>query len=36
MDFSFSKEQLMLRDLARKFAENEMRPILQEYAHDGP
>jgi len=31
MDFSFSKEQLMLRDLARKFAENEMRPILKEY-----
>ena len=31
MDFSFSEEQLMLRDLARKFAENEMRPILQEY-----
>ena len=31
MNFSFSEEQLMLRDLARKFAENEMRPILQEY-----
>lgn len=31
MDFSFSEEQLMLRDLARKFAENEMRPILKEY-----
>ncbi|MCK5916541.1 MAG: acyl-CoA dehydrogenase family protein, partial [Deltaproteobacteria bacterium] len=31
MDFSFSEEQLMLRDLARKFANNEMRPILQEH-----
>jgi alkylation response protein AidB-like acyl-CoA dehydrogenase len=31
MNFSFTEEQLMLRDLARKFAENEMRPILREY-----
>jgi len=31
MNFSFTEEQLMLRDLARKFAENEMRPLLREY-----
>ncbi|MBN2707229.1 MAG: acyl-CoA dehydrogenase family protein [Deltaproteobacteria bacterium] len=31
MDFSLTEEQLMLRDLARKFAENEMRPRLKEY-----
>ena len=30
MDFSFTQEQLMLRDMARKFAENEMRPLLRE------
>jgi alkylation response protein AidB-like acyl-CoA dehydrogenase len=31
MNFSFTQEQLMLRDLARKFAQNEMRPLLREY-----
>ncbi|MCK5540915.1 MAG: acyl-CoA dehydrogenase family protein, partial [Deltaproteobacteria bacterium] len=31
MNFSYTEEQLMLRDLARKFAENEMRPLLREY-----
>ncbi|MEA2108620.1 MAG: acyl-CoA dehydrogenase family protein, partial [Pseudomonadota bacterium] len=31
MNFSFTEEQLMLRDLARKFAENEMRPLLREH-----
>ena len=30
MNFSLSEEQLMLRDLAKKFAENEMRPRLRE------
>ncbi len=30
MNFSLTEEQLMLRDLARKFAENEMRPLLHE------
>ncbi|MBN2809789.1 MAG: acyl-CoA dehydrogenase family protein [Deltaproteobacteria bacterium] len=30
MDFSFTQEQIMLRDMARKFAENEMRPRLRE------
>ena len=31
MNFSFTQEQLMLRDLARKFAQNEMRPLLRDY-----
>ena len=31
MNFSFTQEQLMLRDMARKFAENEMRPLLREH-----
>jgi len=31
MNFSFTEEQRMLRDLARKFGENEMHPLLREY-----
>lgn len=31
MDFALTEEQLMLRDMARKFAEQEMRPTLKEY-----
>jgi len=31
MNFALSEEQLMLRDMARKFAEQEMAPTLQEY-----
>lgn len=31
MDFALTEEQLMLRDLARKFAEKEMRPLLKDY-----
>jgi butyryl-CoA dehydrogenase len=31
MKFELSEEQLMLRDMARKFAEQEMAPTLQEY-----
>ena len=31
MNFELTGEQLMLRDMARKFAENEMLPTLKEY-----
>ena len=31
MNFEFSEEQVMLRDMARKFAEQEMLPTLREY-----
>jgi alkylation response protein AidB-like acyl-CoA dehydrogenase len=31
MNFEFSEEQKMLRDMARKFAEQEMQPSLREY-----
>ncbi|MEA2040528.1 MAG: acyl-CoA dehydrogenase family protein, partial [Thermodesulfobacteriota bacterium] len=33
MNFELSEEQVMLRDMARKFAEQEMLPTLQEYEH---
>ncbi|MBW1645678.1 MAG: acyl-CoA dehydrogenase family protein [Deltaproteobacteria bacterium] len=35
MDFSLSEEQLMFRDLARKFAEGELRPRLREAEQQG-
>jgi len=31
MNFELSEEQMMLRDMARKFAEQEMAPTLQDY-----
>ena len=31
MDFEFSEDQIMLRNMARKFAEQEMLPTLREY-----
>jgi butyryl-CoA dehydrogenase len=31
MNFELSEEQLMLRDMSRRFAEQEMAPTLQEY-----
>ena len=31
MNFEFSEEQIMLRDMARKFAEQEMQPSLRDY-----
>jgi len=31
MDFELSQEQKMLRDMARKFAEQDMLPSLREY-----
>ncbi len=31
MNFELSQEQKMLRDMARKFAEQEMLPSLREY-----
>ena len=34
MNFELSQEQKMLRDMARKFAEQEMMPTLQEYEHE--
>ena len=30
MDFNLSQEHLMLRDLYRKFAENEVKPLAEE------
>lgn len=30
MDFNLSQEHLMLRDLYRKFAENEVKPPLRK------
>ena len=30
MDFNMSQEHLMLRDLYRKFAENEVKPLAEE------
>lgn len=31
MNFELSEEQVMFRDMARKFAEQEMLPILKEH-----
>jgi butyryl-CoA dehydrogenase len=31
MDFSFSSDQLLVRDTVRQFMETEMRPLLREY-----
>jgi butyryl-CoA dehydrogenase len=31
MDFSFSSDQILIRDTVRRFMETEMRPILREY-----
>jgi glutaryl-CoA dehydrogenase (non-decarboxylating) len=31
MNFELSQEQIMFRDMARKFAEQEMLPTLKEY-----
>ena len=31
MDFSFTEEQIMMKDMARKFAEMEMWPVVGEY-----
>ena len=35
MDFSFSSDQILIRDTVRKFMETEMRPILREYEREG-
>jgi len=35
MDFSFSEEQRMIRDLARDFAQNEIAPIAAQYDERG-
>lgn len=35
MDFAFSEEQQMLRDMARKFAEKELKPIAAQVDLDG-
>jgi alkylation response protein AidB-like acyl-CoA dehydrogenase len=35
MDFNFSDEQLMLQDVARKFARDEIAPIAAEFDHSG-
>ena len=34
MNFELSSEQIMFRDMARKFAEQEMLPTLKEYERD--
>lgn len=34
MDFELNEEQKMVRDMARKFAEQEMAPALQEYERE--
>ena len=31
MDFNFTDEQIMMKDMARKFAETEMWPVVGEY-----
>jgi butyryl-CoA dehydrogenase len=35
MDFSFSSDQILIRDTVRRFMETEMRPILREYEREG-
>ncbi len=35
MDFNFSDEQLMLQDVARKFARDEIEPIAAKFDHSG-
>lgn len=35
MDFDFTEEQLMIRDLARDFAENEIKPIAAHHDETG-
>jgi alkylation response protein AidB-like acyl-CoA dehydrogenase len=35
MDFNFSDEQLMLQDVASKFAKDEIEPIAAEFDHSG-
>ncbi|MFA6570913.1 MAG: acyl-CoA dehydrogenase family protein, partial [Bacteroidota bacterium] len=34
IDFSFSEEQIMLRDMVRDFADNELRPLAQKIDQD--
>ena len=34
MDFSFTSDQLLVRDTVRQFMETEMRPLLREYDRD--
>src|SRR5512143_2556797 len=31
IDFSMSEQQTMIRDVARDFAENELRPVVMKY-----
>jgi hypothetical protein len=31
MDFSFSSDQILIRDTLRQFMEAEMRPVIRDY-----
>ena len=35
MDFTLSKQHLLLRDMYRAFAENEVKPLAEEVDEDG-
>jgi alkylation response protein AidB-like acyl-CoA dehydrogenase len=35
MDFTFSEEQIMFRNMARKFAEQEIIPTLKDIEREG-
>ncbi len=35
MDFALSKEQLMIQQMVREFAQNEIEPVVAEYEAEG-
>lgn len=35
MDFQYTEEQIMIRDMARKFSEKEIRPVIDKYDREG-